>query len=283
MHRRTFLLASASLAFATPSLAQESPFAALEQRIGARLGIAAHVLGSNASIAYRADERFPMCSTFKLLAVAAVFRRVDTGEERLDRWVHYGEKDLQVYAPIARANLAQGGMSLGALCSAALQWSDNTAANLVLTALGGPAGATRYIRTLGDPVTRIDRMEPILNTAIADDPRDTTTPQAMLSDLHALAYGHALKEESRSRLVNGLANWRTRLPRLAAGLPPDWRSAHKMGTGDNGTANDVAIFWPPVRPPILVAAYCTGSSRSRAEVDAVLADAARVIVKAFSG
>lgn len=281
MDRRSFMVTLVSAPFATSAWADEEGFAALEQRIGARLGVAVLDTGSGKRLAYRADERFPMCSTFKLPAVGAVLARADRGVETLARWFPFGEADLQEWAPVARQDLAKGGMSLGAACAAAIIWSDNTAANIVVKSLGGPAGATACIRAFGDPLTRIDRIEPELNTSIPGDPRDTTTPSAMLADLKALTLGHTLSEASRTRLVTWLINYRTRLPRLAAGLPADWKSAHKTGTGANGSTNDVAILWPPHRAPILAAAYCTGSSRPRAEIEAVLADAARLIVRSF--
>jgi beta-lactamase class A len=207
---------------------------------------------------------------------------VDRGRENLDRRIAYGEADLLNNAPVTRAHVGEGGMTLDALCAAAIEWSDNTAANLILATLGGPAAATRFVRALGDNITRLDRTEPTANTAIPDDPRDTTTPAAMLADLQRLTLGNALSETSRARLTTWLTNYKTRFPRLAAGLPAAWRSAHKMGTGDNGSTNDVAILWPPGRAPILVAAYCTGSAAPQPAIDTALADAGRMVANSFS-
>ncbi|HTQ14585.1 MAG TPA: class A beta-lactamase [Rhizomicrobium sp.] len=255
----------------------EGLIAQTEKRAGGRLGLAALDTGSGRRIGWRADERFPMCSTFKLIAVSALLKRVDEGRETLSRRISYGEADLLDYAPITRAHVKEGGMALDDLCAAAIQWSDNTAANLVLARIGGPAGATAYARALGDNITRIDRNEPDANTCIPGDPRDTTSPNAMLDDLNALAFGRALSAASRAKLLTWLANWQTRLPRLEAGLPAGWKSAHKMGTGRHGTSNDVAILWPPGRAPILVAAYYTGSTASLEKRDAVLADVGRIV------
>jgi len=154
--------------------------AAIERASGGRLGVAAIDTGGGASLAYRADERFPMCSTFKLLLVAAVLNRVDGGAERLDREIAFGAAEIQRYAPVTKAHLSEGTMTVEALCATAIEWSDNTAANLLLRTLGGPAGITGYARSLGDPVTRLDRFEPALNEATPGDPRDTTSPAAML-------------------------------------------------------------------------------------------------------
>jgi len=281
--RRSVVAAAASLPLSsafTGAFAGDNPeglIAHIEKRAGGRLGVSALDTGSGHRIAWRGDERFPMCSTFKLLAVSAVLARVDKGTELLDRWVKYRPPDLLEYAPVTRAHVGDGGMKLGDLAAAAISYSDNTAANLILADLGGPGGATRYVRSLGDEVTRIDRNEPEANTCIPGDPRDTTTPSAMLADLNVLALGHALSNASRTRLVTWLSNWRTRFPRIAAGLPNGWRSAHKMGSGRNGTSNDVAILWPPKRKPILLAVYYTGSTAADAARDAVIADVARIV------
>ncbi len=223
-----------------------------------------------------------MCSTFKLLAVAAVLARVDKGKEKLDRFVPYGEGDLLGYAPISRAHVREGGLPLDALCAAAIQWSDNTAANLIVALLGGPPAVTAYARTLGDSVTRLDRNEPTLNTAIPGDPRDTTSPEAMIADLGALTTC-ALSTESRSRLITWLANYRVGSTRIPAGLPAGWRCGSKTGTGENGaTVNDLAIIWPPKRKPILVAAYCTEIKVPQEKAEAALADVGRYVAETFT-
>src|SRR6201993_5269038 len=138
----------------------------IEQRTGARMGVAALDPGSGKRLDYRSDERFPMCSTFKFLAAAAVLKRVDEKQEQLDRFVSYDAKDILEYAPVTKAHLKESGMTLGALCEAAIEQSDNTAGNLLLDAIGGPAGVTNFARSLGDQVTRLDRKEPELNSAI---------------------------------------------------------------------------------------------------------------------
>jgi beta-lactamase class A len=284
LDRRSILL-GISMAFTAPSFAASAdtdPFEELEQRHGGRLGVSAVDMGSGRPIAWRANERFPMCSTFKLLAAAALLARVDRRQETLDRRIPYGPADLLDYAPVTRAHVGEGAMTLGALAAAAVSYSDNTAANLLLANLGGPAGVTAYVRTLSDQVTRLDRTEPTANTCIPGDPRDTTVPAAMLADLGALTLGTALSETSRTRLVSWLADCQMTGVRIPAGLPAGWRSANKMGTGDHATANDVAILWPPGRAPILVAAYYTASAANRTEQDAVLAAAGNIVVRRFS-
>ena len=140
-----------------------------------------------------------MCSTFKFLAAAAVLKGVDEKKEELDRFVSYDAKDILEYAPVTKAHVEDGGMTLGALCAAAIEQSDNTAGNLLLDAIGGPGGLTNFARTLGDTMTRLDRREPELNSAVPGDEHDTTTPAAMVADIRELLVGNTLSPSSRRR------------------------------------------------------------------------------------
>jgi beta-lactamase class A len=279
LDRRRFILSTLALPAAHPAFAAENAFASLEAKHGGRLGVAALDSATGQSLTYRQDERFPLCSTFKLLAAAAVLANVDRGTERLDRRIAYSESDLLEYAPVTRANVSKGGMAVSDLCAAAVELSDNTAGNLLLAAIGGPKGLTEFARSLGDLVTRLDRTEPTLNTAIPGDPRDTTSPSAIVADLNALLNKGALAKTSRDTLMAWLNNCKTAAKRIPAGLPPNWKSGHKTGTGDNGTANDVAVLQRPGKAPILVAAYYTGSSAAPAVRDSVLADVGRIVAR----
>ena len=280
--RRTFLVGTIGLAAARPAFADTDPFEALEKQHGGRLGVAALDIATGQQMAHRSGERFPLCSTFKLLAAAAILKNVDAGSERLDRRVAYGQSDLLEYAPVTRANLSKGGMTVSELCAAAVELSDNAAGNLLLASIGGPSGLTRFARSLGDSITRLDRTEPTLNTAIPGDPRDTTSPAAMVADLNALLVGNALTTNSRGTLLGWLNNCKTAAKRIPAGLPPEWKSGNKTGSGDNGTANDVAVIQRPAgKAPILVAAYYTGSPATPAERDGVLAEVGRIVASRF--
>ena len=263
--------------------ATEAALTALEAAHGGRLGVAAFDADSGRRLGYRAAETFPMCSTHKFLSAAAVLALVDRGERHLDQPVPYSAADLLSYAPITRAHVADGSMTLGALCAAALQWSDNTAANLLLTQIGGPAGWTRYARSVGDTVSRLDRTEPTLNTAIPGDLRDTTTPNAMLGDLRAVLIGDALSEASRQTLEAWMLGGTITGPLLKAGVPKDWRVADKSGSGDHGTRNDIGILLRPHAPPILAAVYYTNSPAPTADQNAVIAAVARIIATRFGG
>jgi beta-lactamase class A len=255
--------------------------AAVERRIGGRLGVAFLDTGSGKHASYRADERFRMCSTFKLLAVAHVLTRVDAGAEHLDRRIAYGQADLLAYAPITRAHVAEGHMTVEALCDAAITYSDNTAANLLLNASGGPAGVTQFARAIGDTVTRLDRFEPDLNDGPAGDPRDTTTPAAMLSDVRALLVETTrLSSASRTRLADWLVANTTGAGKLRAGVPANWRIGDKTGNGGHNATNDVAIAWPPNRAPVLIAVYSSDAAADTDARNAALAEVARIVTSA---
>jgi len=279
-HRRAALIGIGASLVSSPALAA-GPLAAIEKRTGGRLGVAALDVASGARIGRRVDERFPMCSTFKAMAAAAVLEAVEDGAERLDRFVRYGAADLLGYAPVTRAHLAEGGMTLGELCAAAVELSDNTAANLILSAIGGPAGWTAFVRRLGDDASRLDRTEPALNEALPRDLRDTTTPAAMLADLQAALLDGALASASAQRLRDWMLACKTGEARLRRGLGAGWRVADKTGSGDNGTANDIAVAWGP-RGPVVIACYLTGARVDDDARDAAIADVGRAVAAAFT-
>ena len=278
MDRAAFLSGIATLAIA-PAFPKDA-LAQLEARYGGRLGVAAVNSANGARIGHRAGERFPMCSTFKLLAAAAVLSRVDAGREHLHRRISYGKADLLEYAPVTRSNVHKGFLTVRELCAAAVEHSDNTAANLLLRSIGGPAGVTAYARSLGDALTRLDRNEPSLNDAVAGDPRDTTTPSAMAADVQKLLTGRALSRQSRGDLQSWLFGSTTGAERIRAGIPSNWRVGDKTGSGAHATSNDVAVLYPPGRGPIVVAAYYTGSSASSDQRNDVLAEVGRIVSSA---
>ena len=275
--RRSFLAAPL---LALPAFADDatSRLAELERRNGGRLGVAAIDTASGRRVGHRAEELFPLCSTFKFLAAAFVLARVDRGEEKLDRRVFFTDRDLVTYSPATKQHVGLGGMTMAEICEAAVTLSDNTAGNLMLASFGGPAGLTAYARSLGDRATRLDRIETELNEARPGDPRDTTTPVAMLGTMQRLLIEDALSAPSRDRLIGWLLASKTGTRRLRAGLPTDWRVGDKTGTGSNGTANDVAIAFPPGRAPILIAAYYTESTISDDARNTVIAEAGRLAV-----
>lgn len=282
MNRRDFHLrlaaavsatASAGCARSLPALAHENAWEAIEALSGGRLGGA--VLQADGRIeGHRLDERFPLCSTFKWLAAAHVLHRVDRGLERLDRRIRFGREVLLPHSPIAQKHVGEG-MTLGELCHATITTSDNAAGNLLLASFGGPEGLTAYARSLDDEVTRLDRWEPELNEATPGDARDTTSPRSMARLLRATLLGDALSPRSREQLARWLEACETNGQRLRAGLPAGWRMGSKTGGGGRGSTNDVGIFWPPGRPPVVVAVYITGTQAPAADRNGAIAAAAR--------
>jgi beta-lactamase class A len=233
LSRRTVVLGS--LALPAIAGAADNPVAALERQYGGRLGVSILNTGTGARLDHRQDERFAMCSTFKLLAVSVLLTRVDKKQEDLDRRIHFTRESLIPYSPVTEKYVAEG-MTVAELCAAALTLSDNTAANLILASLGGPPAVTAFARSIGDNLTRLDRNEPSLNEAAPNDPRDTTTPAAMLGDLNSVVLGNALSPNSRERMISWLVACQTGAKRLRARLPTDWKVGDKTGSGNHGVA-----------------------------------------------
>jgi beta-lactamase class A len=271
------LLLAASTPGSTSDLANR--ILSIEQRTDARIGLAALDTTSGKRLDYRSEERFPMCSTFKLLAAAAVLKRVDEKQEQLDRFIRYDAKAILEHAPVTKAHLNDGGMTLGALCAAAIEQSDNTAGNLLLDAIGGPLGLTNFARAIGDEITRLDRKEPELNSANPGDERDTTSPAAMCADMQRLLLGKVLSESSRHQLEDWLRQNETGSLMIRAGVPKTWTVGDKTGRSGNGATNDVAIIRAPGRAPIIVAIYSSGSTSSAHDQPAIVAEAARAVVE----
>lgn len=249
----------------------------IEERLRARMGIAILDTETQRQWTQRADERFPMCSTFKLLASAAVLTRVDAGQEDLNRRIRFEASDVVTYSPVTEHRVGGEGMTLAELCEAALTMSDNTAGNILLESLGGPSGVTEFARSLGDSMTRLDRWETELNEAIPGDPRDTTTPAAMTANLRSLILGDRLSQTSRDQLTTWLVSNKTGDARLRAGLPKKWRIGDKTGGGEYGTTNDVAVIWPPSRKPLIVSVYITETEASFDDRNAAIADVGRAV------
>ena len=287
--RRTFILRGAcGLAFAAGqarrSAHSDTPLRLddMESDLGGRIGVAAIDTGNGARIAHRGDERFAMCSTFKWMLAAAVLAQHDHGGKILGQHLTYGPKDLLAHSPVTQEHVAEGSLPIAELCKAAVETSDNTAANTLLKFIGGPSALTRYLRTIGDHTTRLDRVELSLNTNLPGDPRDTTTPNAMIATMQTLLVGNALSETAREMLLAWLKNCQTGLQRLRAGLPPLWTAGDKTGTGEHGAVNDIAIIWPPQRAPILIAAYLSDSHASPQALDAAHARIGANVAAEFS-
>ena len=247
-----------------------------EAWLGARVGLAIHDTGSGESWLHNADERFPMTSTFKVLACAALLARADAGKEDMERLVGITQGDLVTWSPVTEGRVG-GEMSLNALCDATMRMSDNTAANKVLHALGGPAAVTAFVRSLNDETTRLDRRETDLNEGTPGDPRDTTSPAAMAASLQALVLGDALSPSSREKLTEWLVANEVGGPLLRAGIPGNWRIGDRTGAGGHGTRGIVAVIWPPEHAPLVAAIYITQTKASMDERNEAIATIGRVL------
>jgi beta-lactamase class A len=307
--RRSLLLAAAALPFAFASRARaaqaaadaiasgaveasnaagggaDTPttaaFAKLEATYGGRLGVFALNTANGAQVSYRASERFPFCSTFKVILAGAILKQSEQNSGLLQRRIKYTQKEVVHYSPISSKHVDDG-MTIEALCRAALQYSDNTAANMLIAQVGGPAGVTAFAQSIGVTEFRLDRFETELNTAIPGDLRDTATPEAMAHALQILTLGDALPAPLREQLQSWMRGNTTGAHRIAAGVPSGWQVGDKTGTGDYGTANDLAIIWPPTRKPLLLAVYHTQRDPNAKPSDDVIVEATRIVVSALN-
>jgi beta-lactamase class A len=262
-----------------PAFAEEAPAAlrTYERESGGRIGVYAENLATGAKLAWRADERFVMCSTFKASLAACVLARVDRGEDRLDATIPYGSADLLDYAPVARQNLNAGAMSVADMCKAIVELSDNTCANLLLARVGGPAALTAFWRGIGDTTSRLDHNEPELNRSPPGDPHDTTTPAAMAGNLRRLVLGEALSAKSRGQLTQWMVDCKTGANRLRGGLPASWKIGDKTGNNGKDAAGDIAVAWPKPDTPVLIAAYTQGGKPAAAQIETVFAGVGQMV------
>jgi beta-lactamase class A len=287
--RQTALMASALI----PLLLTSSPLwaqapqdtvaigkklAELEKSTGGRLGVVLINTADNSQIVYRGDERFPMCSTSKVMAASAILKQSETQTGLLNQGVEIKKSDLVNYNPITEKHL-DGGMTIAELTDATLRYSDNTAMNKLIAQLGGPAKVTQFARSIGDKTFRLDRTEPTLNTAIPGDERDTTTPAAMAWTLQNLTLDNALAEPQRKQLVEWMKKNTTGGASIRAGLPTTWTVADKTGSGSYGTTNDIAVIWPENQPPLVLVTYFTQPQKEAKSRNDVLAAAAKIVTE----
>jgi beta-lactamase class A len=259
----------------------ESALKRIHKRIGGRLGV--HVLDSQSGKRFGIDEdsRYAMASTFKLTLAAALLWQVDRKAFPLEHEMPISKSDLIANSPAVEAKLAAGAatMTIRDLCGAILNVSDNAAANILLKGIGGPPALTAFFRTLGDDVTRLDRFEPELNSNHPGDPRDTTTPRAMVNSMLGIFTQDVLSLPSRALLIDWMAASRTGLERVRAGLPKSWAAGDKTGGGGNGAINDLAIAYPPGRRPIFIAVYMSESKLATPELNAAHAEIGGIVAR----
>ncbi|BDH44262.1 CTX-M-151 beta-lactamase [Salmonella enterica subsp. enterica serovar Choleraesuis] len=253
---------------------------ALEKSANGRLGVAVIDTGSGAIAGWRMDEPFPMCSTSKVMAVAALLKQSEQTPELMSQPQPVASGDLVNYNPITERFVGKS-MTFDELSAATLQYSDNAAMNLILAKLGGPQKVTAFARSIGDDKFRLDRNEPSLNTAIPGDLRDTSTPRAMALSLQKLALGDALGQVQREKLSHWLRGNTTGAASIRAGLPSGWSVGDKTGSGDYGTTNDIAVVWPTGRPPLVIVTYFTQPQQQAESQRPVLAKAAAIVASHY--
>ncbi|GAB2544962.1 class A beta-lactamase [Nocardia heshunensis] len=263
------------------TVTDDAALSALERDHNARVGVVAIDTGTGKTLGYRQDERFAMDSTFKGLACAALLKAHPLSSGYFDQVIHFTEADLSVGAPVSKDHVATG-MTVSELCAAAIEASDNAAANQVLKLLGGPSAVTDFVRSIGDQITHLDRWEPELNTNIPGDERDTTTPAALAADYRAIVLGDVLPAPERQQLTDWLIATTTGNQRIRAGLPADWKTGDKTGTGDYGQANDVAVTWPSSggAPLVIVVLTTKPADQAAAADNPLVAAAAKAAVGA---
>ncbi len=275
------LALAATLAKPAAGATAERTLKAIHKRIGGRLGV--HVLDSQSGrrIGYDDRSRYAMASTFKLPLAAALLWQVDRGAFSPTRLLPIDRKDLLPNSPAVEAKLAEGaeGMTVEDLCKAVVIQSDNAAANVLLAGIGGPGKLTEFIRSIDDDVTRFDRMEPELNSNLPGDPRDTTTPRAMVDTMLRIFTQDVLSLPSRAQLIDWMNSARTGMDRVRAGMPRTWQVGDKTGTGQNAAVNDLVIAYPLGRRPILIAVFMSGSTLPLPELVAAHAEIGRLVTQ----
>ena len=279
-NRRRLLAAGPALVL--PVAARAAPatpnFAAIERASGGKLGVFVIDTGSARTLAWRADSRFPFCSSFKAPLAAFVLWKADRGVLRLDQPVRYGEADLIGWSPVTRKHVAEGMLTVRELCAAAVDYSDNGAANLLLRQTGGPPALTAWMRASGDAAFQLAHTEMALNHSHFGEAIDTTTPRAMAESFGRLVMGAALTPASRALFTDWLLANTTGDKRIRAGLPSSWRVGDKTGTWDEGwfSTVDIAVTWPPGQPAVVIAGFVT-NHLSTAAGETALAEVGRQV------
>ncbi|WP_282875968.1 carbapenem-hydrolyzing class A beta-lactamase [Pseudomonas peli] len=264
------------------SQSSHSALKELEADFGGSIGVYAIDTGSTRAFSYRSEERFPLCSSFKGFLAAAILSKSQNQAGLLDDLINYKGRALEPHSPITARNISSG-MTVSELSAAAVQFSDNGATNLLLEKhIGGPEGLTSFMRSIGDKVFRLDRLEPELNTAYPGDVRDTSTPKAVATSLEKIIFGSVLDAPQRLTLVSWLKGNTTGDARIRSVLPKDWIVGDKTGTcGAFGTANDMAVIFPEGRSPIVLAVYTKKTSKHDWHSDEVIAQSARIVLESF--
>lgn len=261
-----------------PEIQYNSAFSKIESDYGVKLGVYAFDTETNKEVTYNADNRFAYCSTFKSLISGAILQKYSS--DQLKQVIKYSQKDVLSYAPVTK-NHVDKGMTIEELCDAAVRFSDNTAANLLLNLIGGPSGFKSALNQLGDKVTEPARIELELNAATPGDTRDTSTPRQLAIDLKEYTTGNILTDDKKKVLINWMSGNAKGDKLIRAGAPKDWIVSDKSGSGSYGTRNDIAIVMPPNKKPIFVAILSSKNTKDAKYDDKTVADASKIVFDYF--
>ncbi len=253
----------------------------IENKLGARIGASIYDVTDNKFWSYKGDTRFPLLSTFKTLACAKLLADVEKGLQSFETSSVITTSSLVKWSPVTKNHVGEK-FSLKQACSAAMIMSDNTATNIVLTGIKGPKALTHFMRSIGDDVTRLDRIEPYLNEALDGDKRDTTTPNAMVKSLHTLLFGDALSQASKAQLKQWMIDNKVTGSLLRSVLPENWSIADRSGAGGNGSRAITAVIWSDKRSPLIISIYLTQTDASFALRNKAIADIGKEMFTVYS-
>lgn len=258
----------------------QKKFELLENSLDGKIGVYAINTENNQHIEYRANEFFPIQSTFKLILVSAFLKKSMADKQLLQQNLRYTKQDLIPGSPITEKHL-DSGMTIFQLCAAAMRYSDNTATNLLMKKIGGPKAVSTFARSIGDQHFRIDHWEPYLNSDPSDR-HDSSTPMAMEQSLQKLILGNILGAAQRKQLVGWMKSNTTGNTKIRAGVPEGWLVADKTGSSTHyGVSNDIAVLWPPHHAPIVVALYSVRNQKDAAPSNNVIAATTRILIDEF--
>jgi beta-lactamase class A len=252
----------------------------LESEHAARIGVSAFDTATGQTVSYRADERFGYASTIKAFVAAAFLSKIPAiSRDAVVTWTQ-DDVDAAGYSPVTSGHLRDG-LSLNQLTEAAVRSSDNTATNIILEKIGGPAGVEETLRHAGDMATELVNYEPALNIVESSSTDNTTTPAAFTASLHSVLMGTTLNETDKETLMDWMGDNTTGDSLIRAGAPDGWTVSDKSG-GANGIRNDIAIITPPGRAPIIVTILTVKNDPHAQYEDRTVSDTAAALLRTFT-
>ncbi|MFV0575049.1 MAG: class A beta-lactamase [Vibrio sp.] len=266
------------IAFAEPSQYPlvDKQIQQVEQELSARVGVTILDVDSGKLWDHNGDQRFPLTSTFKTIACGKLLNDSEDGQLQLTDTVKVRTVDLVTYSPVVEKYVGKQ-IELQNACQAAMYMSDNTAANIIIKAVGGTEAVTQFARTLGDKVTRLDRFEPELNQGKPNDERDTTTPNMISQDINALLFGSVLSEQSKQQLKEWMVNNQVTGNLLRSVLPDYWHIADRSGAGGYGSRSITAVVWTDNQSPVIISIYLTQTEASMDELNQAIVEIGKAI------